>query len=102
MRWVDTGCMFFHCFQPLSLLSRSLVILYSRPRHAILILYRLFHCMANCVRLMQPAFIPFSVYIPNALHPNLKQVHRGHVRFQGAANSPEPPMSAKLIRPKLR
>lgn len=38
-----------------------------------------FHCMANCVRLMQPAFIPFLVYIPNALYSHLKQVHREHV-----------------------
>ena len=38
-----------------------------------------FHCMANCVRLMQPAFIPFLVYIPNALYPHLKQLHREHV-----------------------
>ena len=31
-----------------------------------------FHCTANCVKLMQPAFIHLLVAIPSGLHPHLQ------------------------------
>ena len=38
-----------------------------------------FHCTANCVKLMQPAFTPFLVAIPSGLHPYLQASHRQHI-----------------------
>jgi len=38
-----------------------------------------FHCTANCVKLLQPAFIPFLVVIPSGLHPHLQASHRQHI-----------------------
>ena len=38
-----------------------------------------FHCNVKCVKLMQPAFIPFLVVIPSALRPHLLPVHQQHI-----------------------
>ena len=38
-----------------------------------------FHCIANCVKLMQLAFISFLVVIPSGLHPHLQASHRQHI-----------------------
>lgn len=38
-----------------------------------------FHCTVNCVKSMQPTFIPFLVVIPSGLHPHLQVAHKQHI-----------------------
>ena len=38
-----------------------------------------FHCKVNCIKLMQPAFVPCLVVIPSVLCPHLLPVHQQHI-----------------------
>ncbi|XP_078368548.1 uncharacterized protein LOC144652410 [Oculina patagonica] len=38
-----------------------------------------YHCKVSCVKMMQPAFIPFLVVIPPVLRPYLLPEHRRHI-----------------------
>ena len=37
------------------------------------------HCIANCVKLMQPAFLPFLLVIPSDPHLHLQAAQRQHI-----------------------
>lgn len=39
-----------------------------------------YHCRLECVRAVEPTFVPFSLHIPNDVHGQLIAIHREYLK----------------------